>query len=287
MLKLLLGVVMISLSAVWVKLVNVDPTAAAFYSMLSGGMVLLVWSLWCGDKLLPRRAVFIGLAAAALFFALDLALWHRSILFVGPGIATLLANFQVILLALAGVLLFGERADWRFAGAIGLALVGLVMLVGGEWASLSDNYKWGVVLGLLTAVCYAAYVLSLRNARVNTASLSPRASIALLSLVCAAMLLLMTIGLGESLAIPRWQDAGWLLVYGITAQVLGWGLISQSLPGLPASKVGLLLLLQPVCAFIWDAVFFNRAFSVLELTGAAVALVGIYLGTLKRQDSAA
>lgn len=286
MLRLLLGVVMISLSAVWVKLVTVEPTASAFYRMLSGGLVLLLWSLAAGDNLRPQRAVLLGLLAAAFFFALDLAFWHRSILYVGPGIATLLANFQVVLLALVGVLAFGERADLRFAGSIVLALGGLVLLVGGDWARLSPDYKWGILLGLLTAACYAGYILTLRGARVDTAALSPRASIALLSLACAAILGALAVAQGESLAVKRWEDAGWLLLYGLAAQVLGWRLISQSLPDVPASRVGLILLLQPVCAFIWDALFFARRFTLLELAGAAIALAGIYLGSVRRQRPA-
>lgn len=287
MLRLLAGVVMISLSAVFVKLVTVSPTAAAFYRMFFGGLVLLVVVLWRRERLWFGWPALTGLTLAALFFALDLAFWHRSILYVGPGIATLLANFQVILLALAGVLLFGERAGWRFVLAMVCALGGLGLLVGGDWAKLSAGYKTGIALGLLTAVCYAAYILSLSRARTVTANMSPVASIAVLSLVCALLLAGFTGVQGESLVLPGWRDAGWLLVYGITAQVLGWALISKTLPHVPASKVGLILLLQPVCAFIWDSLFFARQFSTFEVTGGIITLIAIYLGTQRRQRVAA
>jgi drug/metabolite transporter (DMT)-like permease len=48
-----------------------------------------------------------------------------------------------------------------------------------------------------------------------------------------------------------------------------------------ASQVGLVLLLQPACAFIWDSLFFGRQFTFIELTGAGITLIAIYLGSLK------
>ena len=48
-------------------------------------------------------------AAAGILFAADLFCWHQSIYFVGPGLSTLLGNFQVFLVALAGFILFSEK----------------------------------------------------------------------------------------------------------------------------------------------------------------------------------
>jgi drug/metabolite transporter (DMT)-like permease len=86
---------------------------------------------------------------------------------------------------------------------------------------------------------------------------------------------------GESFAIPSWHDAGWLLAYGLVGQVLGWVLISDGIAKVGAAQVGLVLLLQPACAFIWDGLIFGRRFSAPELAGAILALVAIYLGSMK------
>src|SRR3546814_2823639 len=96
-------------------------------------------------------------------FAADLWLWHRSILLVGPGLATLLGNAQVFFMALAGVLLFRERVGPRFLGGLLLAFAGLWLMLGSNWSQLPPQYRWGVWLGLGTGVCYAAYHLSLRR----------------------------------------------------------------------------------------------------------------------------
>ena len=47
------------------------------------------------------------------------------------------------------------------------------------------------------------------------------------------------------------------------------------------SRVGLILLLQPLLAFVWDVLFFSRSITLVELTGAILTLFGIYLGMKK------
>jgi drug/metabolite transporter (DMT)-like permease len=89
-----LGAVLISTSAVFVKWVHVGPTASAFWRMGLAAVLLLAWlvrpSLRAGWK--PQARVTGLLLIASVFFALDLWMWHRSILYVGVGLATLLGN---------------------------------------------------------------------------------------------------------------------------------------------------------------------------------------------------
>lgn len=286
MLMLFLGALMVSFSAVFMELLAVPPTAAAFYRMLFGGVVLLgivVWRReWLAGGVWFTRPVLL----AGLFFALDLVFWHRSILYVGTGLATLLANFQAVLLALASVFLFGERPSWRLVIAVLLAFTGLACLVGVDWTALTAERGLGVALGLLTAVCYACYILALRAARLAELAPSPFVNIALISLLSAGMLAVAVPLQGESFAIPTVRDAGLLVTYGVVGQVLGWVFISRGVTLVSPSRVGLVLLMQPAFAFVWDVMFFGRALTVLQVTGAALALAGIYLGSLKEEPSA-
>ncbi|MGH8312596.1 MAG: EamA family transporter, partial [Gammaproteobacteria bacterium] len=135
--RLIAGAVMISFSAVFVELVSVSPATSAFYRVLFGGLILLAIVLWRRERLRLKPAALAACGLAAVFFALDLSFWHRSILYVGPGVATLLANFQVFLLAAAGVIAFRERLTWFQMVAIPLAILGLVLLVGFDWSAFS------------------------------------------------------------------------------------------------------------------------------------------------------
>jgi len=284
-LRLYVGATLISFSPVWVKLVTVSPTTSGFYRVLIGGAALSLFLLITGQRLRLSNRAWLILACSALFFALDLWFWHRSINYVGPGLSTLLANFQVFFMMLAGVLLLKQRPRPVQVVAVPLALLGLAMIVGFDWESLPGDYRLGVIFGLLTAVAYAGYLLTMRSARAESTYLVPVREIAVISVGSAALLGLSAIAEGASLLIPSAMDAAWLLGYGLLSHSLGLMFIASSLPNVSTTDAGLALLLQPPLSFVWDVVFFSRPMTIMELAGAAIALFAIYLGSRTRDDT--
>lgn len=279
--RLFAGAALISLSPVWVTLVSVSPTTSGFYRVAIGSVALIAFLVLTGRRLqLPKRTWTILMLASA-FFALDLFFWHRSIIYIGPGLATLLANFQVFIMMLAGVLLLRQRPRPVQLMAAPLALVGLGMIVGLDWQSLSQDYRLGIFFGFLTAIMYAGYLLSMRAARTDSDYFMPTREVAVVSTVCALVLGIAVIAEGGSLAIPTYADAGWLVAYGILSHTIGLLLIASSLPQVSTTQAGLALLLQPTLSFVWDVLFFARPMRPIEFAGAATALLAIYLGSRK------
>jgi drug/metabolite transporter (DMT)-like permease len=277
--SLFLGATLISLSPIWVKLVSVSPTASGFYRVVIGGGALALYLLFTRRRLgLSRRSIAI-LILSAVFFALDLWFWHRSIGYVGPGLATLLGNFQVFFMMIAGAVLLHQRPHVRQLIAVPLALGGLTLIVGLDWSGLPADYRLGIVFGLLTSVTYAGYMLTLREARARSKHRSAAREVAVVSLATAALLGLAATTEGVSLAIPTLADAGWLLSYGILSHCIGWLLIAGALPRVSATEAGLALLLQPTLSFVWEVLFFARPVTLTELIGAVIVLAAIYLGS--------
>jgi len=280
-LLLVFGAAVISFSPVFVRVADVDPTVAGFYRNLFGGICLLVVGVWRGDALWRGWRPLALAAAAALLFALDLTFWHRSILYVGPGLATILGNFQIFFLGAFGIVVFRERLDWRYGLSVPLALAGLGLLVGVDWSASGRQHHVGVTLGLLTAFTYAAYVLVLQRSQTTARRLPATTNLALVSLLSASCLGVEGWLLEESFAIP--DTRGWLamLAYGTLCQALGWAVISRGLTLVAASRAGLILLLQPTLAFIWDVLLFARPTDAPDVGGAVLALAAIYLGTAR------
>ena len=278
-LRLFLGATAISFSPVWVRLVGVSPTTSGFYRVCIGGVALALYLAVTRQRLqLPAR-VWRILAFSALFFALDLWFWHRSINYVGPGLATLLANFQVFFMMFGGMVLMRQPPRAIQLVAVPLALLGLGMIVGFDWSSLPADYRLGIVFGVLTALVYAGYLLTMRAARIKSVHRLPTREVAIVSLGSAALLGVAALGEGVSLTIPTVGDAGLLLAYGLVSHCLGLLFIASSLPKVSATEAGLALLLQPTLSFIWDVLFFARPMTWTDLAGAAITLAAIYLGS--------
>ncbi len=279
LLRLIFGAVLISFSGVFVLLVEVGPVASAFWRPMLGGLMLLAWLLYKRQRVVPGLRSLCWLALAGFAFAVDLFAWHKSIVFVGVGLSTLLANFQVFFMAASAVILFGERMTRTQLLAIPLAVFGLYLIVGLDWYTLDADSRMGVYFGLVTALAYAGYLLSLRQARWTAPSRNAASDLCVASFFSALFLYLATLVTGDSIAITRLSDFAWLSTYALIGQVLGWLFISSSLPYVPTVHIGLALLLQPTLSYVWGVVIFGRTVSVTEILGAAIAIVAIYFGS--------
>lgn len=277
------GAALISLTSVFVKLSHVGPTVSAFYRMAIGGAVLFVLLLALRRWQALHARNLVWMLVPALAFAADLMMWHRSILSIGPGLATLLGNFQVFIMALAGWLLYRERLTVAFAVGVGLAMLGLYLLVGLDWRAVDADYRLGVVLGIAAGVAYVLYLLTTRHAQRSGHLRVPTMQLLCVSTLLSAVVLGIAVRVeGDSFAIPDAQTAWALVGLAVVGQVIGWILLLRAIPQLPASMVGLLLLLQPALSFVFDVVLFGRPTSGLDWLGLALSLAGIFIGTWRR-----
>ena len=285
MFYLLCGTTLISFSAVLVKLTSIGPTMTGFYCMLVGGMVLALWGTVHRQFHFRQTSVLWVALLAGLFLALDLVFWHRSIHYVGPGLATILINFQVVFLTLFVMVALREPLTWTRGISIPVSLMGLLLLCGVDWHTFDVSYRTGIVFGLLAAILYAVHLLLLRTSQTCAGALSPAANMALVSLATAGLLGPIGWVQGESFVIQGRWDYGIVLAYGVLSQVVAWPLIAKGLLQLEASRAGLILLLQPALAFVWGLLFFHRSTSAGELIGVVLAMGAIYLGSLSRSPS--
>jgi drug/metabolite transporter (DMT)-like permease len=278
-----MGALMISFSGVWVKISHVTPTVSAFYRVFLGAIFLLIAAvLRCELKWHGKKYLILALVCG-LLFALDLVFYHYSVHYVGPGLGTILPNFQAFILAGIGIVVLKEKIQPLFLFSIPLAICGLFLIVGINWQSLGKVYKEGIYFGLTAAVCYALFILSLRKLQSDLSGISLFSVLMIVSLTTSLILSAEIIRIGDSFNIHDAQSFFAMVAYGLFSQSIGWLLIANALPIVNASLSGFILLLQPALAFLWDVIFFQRITSPLNWLGVTIVLFAIYLGTLKKQ----
>jgi drug/metabolite transporter (DMT)-like permease len=280
-LEIVIGSFFISFSGVFVKMAHVGPTAAGVYRNLFGAIALLAIALARRDVFWRGWSNFRWVLLGGLAFGADIYYWHQSIHYVGPGLATILGNFQVFFMAAAGILLFHEPATTRFLISVPIAVAGLFLLVGLNWSGFDATYRRGVLFGIITAASYAAYLLCLRGARREANRLSAPVNLTWVSAITALLLLIAALVERESLRIPDVSSGVVLVAYGVLCQAVGWIIISRNFHRVDASRAALILLLQPALTFVWDMLFFQRPTTMTELAGALIAMGAIYLGAVR------
>jgi drug/metabolite transporter (DMT)-like permease len=279
------GAACISSSAVLMRLAGTSPSITALGRC---GLALPVLGAlaWAerrrGAPRLPSRSRWLA-RLAGLFLAGDLITWSHAINAIGAGLGTVVPNLEVLIIALLAWLFLGERPRRSLVLASPFMLAGLVLVgglagVGGSRAYGRDP-ALGVAYGVAVAVIYAIYIFTLRQA---TSSLGPRPAV-------AAVLFEATVGATAASAVLGlvlndyrlgsapwpWPALGWLALLALTSQVIGWLLITVSMPRLPAAMVGAVLLIQPAGSVGLSYLILGERPSGLQLAGVALVLTGV------------
>ena len=281
------GAICISSSAVLMKLADTSPSITALGRCVFA-LPLLGALAWAerrrGAPRLPSRSRWLAWLAG-VFLAGDLIVWSHAISAIGAGLGTVVGNLQVIIISLLAWLFLGERPRRSLVLAFPVMLAGLVLVggladVGGSRAYGTDP-RLGVVYGVAVAVIYAIYILTLRQATSaqGPRSQGPRPAVAAVlfeatagATVASAMLGLV---LNDYRLGPAWPTLGWLALLALTSQVIGWLLITVSMPRLPAGMIGALLLVQPAGSVALSYAFLGERPSALQLVGVVLVLAGV------------
>ena len=158
--------------------------------------------------------------------------------------------------------------------------VGVVLISGvvGSGA-YGDDPLLGVVFGVLTAITYALFILILRQG--NADDRRPAGPLFDATLSGAVFSAIGGIIVGDIDWTPGLESQAWLVLLALSSQVLGWLLISVSLPRLPAVLTSIVLMLQPVTTVFLGALLLSEAPSGVQLLGVAIVIAGVAVATLK------
>ena len=277
----LAGVLSISFSAIFVRLADVSPVTATFFRAAYAVPMLVAVSLF--QRARERRAGRERLLAfvSGLILAADLTLWHESIALIGAGLGTIIPNVQVVFVALAVWVLYGDRPRARTGAVIAVVLSGVALTSGCARAgAYGSNPVLGAVLGVLAGATYAAFLIVFRAAN---ASLAPVAGPLLDSTLGTLAGALLCAAFDPHVAFtPTWPAHLWLGLLALISQVVGWMLIATALPRLPAVETSIMMLGQPIFAVIWSVLLFDERLSRIQWTGSALVLAGVAVLSLSR-----
>ncbi|MGZ8514246.1 MAG: DMT family transporter [Candidatus Limnocylindrales bacterium] len=276
----LLGAACISFSGILYRYAEVSPSTGTVFRALFGLPLLGLVAISERRRFGALPWSTIGLAAiAGVFFAGDLLLWHHAIEAVGAGLATVLGNLQVIVVGFVAWLLLGERPSRATLMSLPVVLLGVVLIsgaIGGKPYGADPGL--GVVLGLCTALCYAAYLLVIRRGgRDARRPAGPVAVATLFTMISATMVGSLY---GDLDLLPPPASLAWLALLGVTSQSAGYLFISISLPRLPAVVTSIILLSQPVMTVVLSTLLLGEAPSPAQFLGVGLVIGGIAAATL-------
>lgn len=277
-LALIAGAAAIGLAPILVRFSEVGPIPTAFYRLALAVPFLMLMARPAGRRRPAEapsasRSDRLLFLLAGAFFAADLAFWHWSIRLTSVANATLLANAAPIFVTLASWLFFHERVTAAFLAGLAVSIGGAAALVGGA-AALATGDLAGDALGVLTAIAYAGYLMSIGRLR---RSHSTARIMTISSALSALMLLPVSLISGETLFAATL--AGWLVLFALAlvCQAGGQNLIAYALRHVPVAFSSVALLVQPVVAAGLAWLLFGEHLGPLQIAGAVLVLAGIVI----------
>jgi drug/metabolite transporter (DMT)-like permease len=281
----LLGAVCISSSAIVSRLADTSPGTTSFYRCVLALPVLIGLSILeqrrHGSRPIRNRVLA---TVAGMFLGIDLVLWTHAIYDVGAGIATVLANLQVVFVTVIAWAVMRERPRLQFLFALPIVLLGVVFLAGVAGSTgPSFHPVSGVLYGLSASVCYSVFILVFRRSTQRSAHVAGPLGDATAGAAVASLLV------GLAVGHMRFSVSGhpleWLVLLALTSQTLGWLLITSSLPHLPAALSSLLLLLQPAASLLLAAIVLSQRPTLLQLLGAVLVCGGVLVAARSRPEA--
>lgn len=272
-----LGAMAISWAAPLVKVIEAPPSTIGYYRLLFAALSLIPVACVAIARMerRPSYRPLLWAAFSGLMFGFDLSMFHRAILMTGAGLATLLANTQIFWVALISSALLNEKPPGKFWAYAGLAIAGVALLTAPGLVNQTLD-PLGILYGLVTALFYAAYILSLRQCQSQADSWPISVNLAVSCAVGALTLFTLTGFTGENTDFPNLENFIWLIILGLVVHVGGWAFISRGMPYLPARVSSITILLQPVLTTVWGVAFFAERFGWLDALGALLTLAAIY-----------
>jgi DME family drug/metabolite transporter len=267
---------------------DLAPLEIAWYRMAIGAVVLLAVHLLtrrrrAGRRVPLTRATAGQLTVVAVGLAAYQAAYFAAVATAGVSIATLVAlGLAPLLVALASAALGHGRPDRATLVALGVALAGLVLLVGtSAGADTGDTVVLGALVAVGCAVAYGAVVVSsgLVTGGVPTTMVG----------FIGGALLLTPVVLATGLHLPGDPVALGVLAYlGVVPSALAYGLFFTGVRTVPASVAAIVTLLEPLTATMLATAFLGERLAPAALAGGMLmlaAVAGLYLRRMGDSNS--
>ena len=284
MIIIVIGILGISLSSIFVKYSDAPSAVTAAFRLL--WTVAFLSPVVFGRKEIRKELLGIrpGLAIlsalSGLFLAIHFVLWFESLRHTSVASSTTIVCTEVIWVALGFCLILKGKLSWKAVAAIGVTLLGSVLIAWSDSGSGAQLY--GDILALLAAIAVGIYTLI---GRVVRREASTTVYTFLVYTACAAVLAATCLIQGYRFFAygPEAIVVGLLLA--VFSTILGHSIFSWCLKYFSPAFVSASKLLEPAVAAVLAAFLFGEIPGIAQILGGILILGGVlWYSNLERKS---
>lgn len=274
MIMIVVGILGISLSAIFVKYSTAPSAVTAAFRLL--WTVLFLTPVVLGKKTvrqefrkIPKKLALLS-ALSGLFLAIHFVLWFESLNHTSVASSTTIVCTEVIWVCLGFCLVLGGKLSGKALAAIAVTLAGSFLIAYADSGSGSQLY--GDILSLLAAIAVAVYTLI---GRVVRSRLSTTVYTYMVYTACAAVLVVTCLVQDQGLFDYGFSPIVVGALLAIFSTILGHSIFSWCLKYFSPSFVSASKLCEPVAAAAIAAFLFAEIPTIFQIIGGALILGGV------------
>ena len=267
--------------------------------LVIAGLFLAPWRMKYKIKQLGKMelSTWVLTILSSIFLAFHFISWIYSLEMTSVITSVVLVTTTPIWVSLLTPLLLDEKLSNKFYIGLFVAFIGILILMLSSICSLNGLHLLcsieeqvfqksavlGNVLALIGAFCAAGYVICGKKVR---STISNSTYVSIVYLIAGVICLFLFIINARDLKFTGIQHSDWisLVLIALIPQLVGHSLINAALGYLPAAHVSLALLGEPVGSSVLAYVFLNEIPGKVELLGALIIMLGIYLAQKKSSN---
>ena len=275
MIMIVVGIMGISLSAIFVKYAQAPSTVTAAWRLLWTVVLMTPVVLGKGEVRrelfhLDRKTLILS-ALSGLFLSIHFVLWFESLKHTSVASSTAIVCTEVIWVCIGFCLLLKGRLSRKAMLAIAITLVGSLLIAYAD-SFTGGSHLRGDILALVAAIAVAAYTLIGRWVR---AKVSTSVYTYVVYVSCVAVLLVSVLVQGYNVLGYGFSPVLVGLLLSVFSTILGHSIFSWCLKFLSPSFVSASKLCEPVVAAIMAAFLFGEMPVPLQIVGGAMIIGGV------------
>lgn len=272
---IVIGVISVSLSAIFVKFATADAGVIAFYRMLFSILMMLPIFLWKYVSELKQlsRKDWIYSSLAGIFLAFHFILWFESLNYTSVASSTVLVTMQPLFAFIGTYLFFGEQISRKTILAGAVAIIGSVLISWGDFR-VSGSALYGDILALIACALITGYLLFGQDVRQRLSLMTYTMVVYSMSVITLFSYVVLK---GESFGPYPMTEWVWFILLALIPNLLGHNLFNWAVKWVSTNVISIAILFEPVGAAILAMFIFGEYLTLSQIVGGTIVLVGITL----------
>ena len=272
---IIIGVLSVTVSAIFVKLTSADAGVIAFYRMFFSVILMMPIFLmkYRREVLTLGKKDWIFSAIAGVFLAFHFILWFESLNYTSVASSTVLVTLQPIFAFVGTYFFFKEKISVKTILAAVIAITGSVVISWGDF-QLSGTAFYGDILALAGCALITAYLLFGQEVRKRLSLVTYTFVVYSISTITLFFYVLIK---GESFGPYANSDWFWFFMLALIPNLLGHTLFNWAIKWVSTNVISIAILFEPVGAAILAFYIFNEKLIATQIIGGIIVISGILL----------